>query len=53
MDKPQINYADLREERDLLNRLIKAAGSWGAGVSAMQERVDGINRTLANAPKGE
>lgn len=51
MDKPQINHAELREERDYLERLIKAAGSWGAAVSVMQERVDGINRTLAGHVK--
>jgi hypothetical protein len=41
------DLAKLRAERDALQSKIDAAPSWGAAVSAMQERVDGINRTLA------
>jgi len=53
MTNPQIDYAALRAERNQLQDQIDDAPSWGAAISAMQERIDGINRTLAAMPKGE
>ena len=53
MDVDKIDYAALEAERAELEKDIAEAPHWGASVAARQERLKGIIKTLANAPKGE